>query len=821
MRRFTLLLLLSLFALQAFASKELENRRKVFLRSATLDTSELPHAGVKFARSLESEESLLQWIVHLKAPNTPEQRAEVEKTIETKLGSYVPQNSYITVAGKDIVEKAKKSKNVLWVGPYLPEYKLSPSLKNLLPYDQERVKVVVESTFAKNCPQVVEKFGAHLKQMAIPHSFENPHLCEHLTIKTEKIMEAAEALAKLAESHWIEPVARFTAQNSRATGIVQTGSVGVKLPITGQGQTVAIGDTGVNTGSCFLSGNKVTNCASGCTDPSGHGTAVAAVVAGKTADATNSAFNGHASDASLYSIPLASSGGGQEGTTVTVPAMSGYLAKVKESAAPVSLSSFVGPDTSSYTADNNLVDAFAVDNPNVLLIFPAGNTGTNGLGGVGSPASSKNVLTVGSSQNDFSAIPSTPTRNITSSTFYAGKNVVSTFSSRGPTFDLRVKPDVVAPGEFISTASNTACGVSQVSGTSFAAAAAAGAAALVRDYFARGYYPSGNAGGAALTPSSALIKAVLINSGEKLLGVDIKGPSLTATNFIYLNAPDAYEGWGRIQLSSSLFFTATPSSRLIVSGANDAVNAGQTMRYCFTAIGNIKATLVWTDPAAASASAYSLVNNLDLSLVDTTSGRQYRTSASSWYDNTNNVEKVFAYFNTTVTLAAFVTGTSINVNDKQAFGLAISGNVNTVACPAAVTCPSLCSGKGTCDAATGTCTCNAGFSGPDCSISACPGNCNAGGTPTSRRGYCDLDTLKCVCIPKKYAGADCGTDYSELVNYVYEDGLPDGAFIGAIIGGILIGLVIGCVIGPFIALKFLEKERKKKREQLMRGQGDM
>ena len=52
----------------------------------------------------------------------------------------------------------------------------------------------------------------------------------------------------------------------------------------------------------------------------------------------------------------------------------------------------------------------------------------------------KNVLTIGSSQsNDF---------EITNELL--GFKCVSGFSSRGPTLDGRIKPDIVAPGECVS-----------------------------------------------------------------------------------------------------------------------------------------------------------------------------------------------------------------------------------------------------------------------------------------------------------------------------------------------------------------------------------
>src|SRR5262249_25450795 len=54
-------------------------------------------------------------------------------------------------------------------------------------------------------------------------------------------------------------------------------------------------------------------------------------------------------------------------------------------------------------------------------------------------------------------------------------------------------------------------------GTSFAAPEVAGLAALVRDYFMQGFYPTGVATPAnAITPSGSLVKAVILASGEAM-----------------------------------------------------------------------------------------------------------------------------------------------------------------------------------------------------------------------------------------------------------------------------------------------------------------
>jgi len=89
------------------------------------------------------------------------------------------------------------------------------------------------------------------------------------------------------------------------------------------------------------------------------------------------------------------------------------------------------------------------------------------------------------------------------------KSTVTTFSSKGPTSDGRVKPDVVAPGAAIKSAkADTPCGVFEETGTSMATPLTAGAMALMREYMQKRVTSS---------PSGPLLKAALINGAQTMV----------------------------------------------------------------------------------------------------------------------------------------------------------------------------------------------------------------------------------------------------------------------------------------------------------------
>jgi serine protease AprX len=230
----------------------------------------------------------------------------------------------------------------------------------------------------------------------------------------------------------------------------------------------AVVDSGIDANHLDLDGGKVvafTDLVNGRTvpyDDNGHGTHVAATIAGDGDARADHLYHGVAPGAGLVGVKAFNAAGGCP-TQNVIAAFEWVLANrdvygidaVNYSAGGLGCSDGTDLKSQAVTA---LVDA------GVVVVVAAGNEGP-GTCTVGSPAAAPAALTVG---------------NVADTD--AGGFALARDSSRGLTADGRVKPDVVAPGEDVtSAAANTANGYEPMRGTSMATPFVTGVALLMRD----------------------------------------------------------------------------------------------------------------------------------------------------------------------------------------------------------------------------------------------------------------------------------------------------------------------------------------------------
>jgi serine protease AprX len=248
----------------------------------------------------------------------------------------------------------------------------------------------------------------------------------------------------------------------------------------------AVLDTGINAGHVDLDGGKVTkfvDCTSGvCAetfpfDDFGHGTHVAATIAGDGDGTSDHRYQGVAPRAALVGVKvLDGSGSGLESWILA--GIDWVIAnRVTEGIEAMSLSLGGGAACSDGLDDSDsLAQAVnhAVDQGLVVTVA-AGNDGPRSCT-VATPGVASKVITVGAMADMGSSSPGC-TRNHCRDGFKEAP-----FSSRGPTADQRVKPDISAPGvEVTSADAGTTNGYVALSGTSMATPFVAGVALLMLD----------------------------------------------------------------------------------------------------------------------------------------------------------------------------------------------------------------------------------------------------------------------------------------------------------------------------------------------------
>lgn len=683
-------------------------------------------------------------LVQFAGPVKPEWHAELQAS-GAAVVSYLPDNAFLVyadaAAARNVHGRANSSRHVQWEGEYRDEYKIHPEARpdeaqrkgGHAAADRFAIQMVADAVANARTLQVLERFA--LAPMAGP-----ARLRQYVNVIVRVPPDRLAAIAAQPDVIFIEPFVVPELHDERQDQIVAGHLAGggpsapgylewlagkgfTQEQFTASGFAVDVTDSGVDNGTLapghfglyalgdtgapsriaynhFEGSPYGDRGLAGC---DGHGTLNAHIVAGYN-DRPGFPFT----DAAGYSFGLGVAPFVRVGSSVifdpsfTYPDFSGLQARAYRDGARISANSWGSSAWGRYTMYSQIYDALVRDaqpdtaavpapgNQEMVIVFSAGNSGRD-LSSIGAPGTAKNVLTVGATENahphalefggnqpdgeDGCALPDADADSADDIAF---------FSSRGPCFDARMKPDLVAPGThvtggvpqatpagplgtaldcfdgwsvcalpgaFESGASNLFFPLGQQfyttsSGTSHSAPAVAGACALLRQYCLDRSLPP---------PSPAMSKAWLMNAARYVTGAEASD-----------TLPSPNQGMGRLDLGAAFDslprllrdqwapdkFTATGQQRVF---RGVVAEAGQPFRV----------TLAWTDaPGALCGAAWN--NDLDLTVTiagQTLRGNVFRGAFSipgGEPDGRNNVESVFLPAGTTGAFLVTVTAANIN-----------------------------------------------------------------------------------------------------------------------------------------------------------------
>lgn len=596
-------------------------------------------------------------VIQLDGPITPARRAALQAA-GVVLFDYLPDFAYAAdLSGADMT-RLRALDFVTWVGRFENEWKIAPGLGAQPPQTAERQAVLARGLSPVH---IVLWPNADLQQtLADLRAIPGLNITEHdlvdreVIIAAEMPLPATAAVASLPGVRWIENLPDITPRNQSVRWIDQS-NVSGQTPIhshgiRGQGQLIAVQDGRVDVNHCSF------------TDPEGdpigpnhrkieayfatlgadsHGTHVAGTALGD-AGADND-LRGMAYQARLVFDTY----------SATATTMNTKLTRNYNAGAAIHTNSWGNDTTTAYDSLARIIDVFSYNNDDNLVIFAVTNTST-----LKNPENAKNCLAVGASQD-------TPNQ----ASFCSGGS--------GPTNDGRRKPEIYSPGCSTRSASaGTSCSVAALTGTSMAAPSIAGCAALARQYFTDGFYPSGAAHPSdGFIPSGALVKAALLNSAVDMTGV---------TGY-----PSNREGWGRVLLANSLVFSDGARNMIlrdVRNTANDAMSTGDFIEIPFdvnSVSQALRVTLVWHDAPGAVNANPAYVNNLNLTLTapnGTYKGNVFTSGLSATggsYDAANNVEMIYIPVPTAGAYTVRIDAAAVN-SGTQGYALVVTGDVAEV-----------------------------------------------------------------------------------------------------------------------------------------------
>ena len=392
---------------------------------------------------------------------------------------------------------------------------------------------------------------------------------------------------------------------------------------TGSPLRVAILDTGVDKQHPALQGRVVAEKSfvpgEGPDDYNGHGTHVAGIVGSQ-----DSTYKGVAPGAYLVNAKCLDSSGEGQWSWI---ARAAEWAVTQAGADILNLSAGSEGNDNGESSESKFVDALT-SYYDVIWANAAGNSGPSSST-ISIPGDAYNCITVGA-MNDHNTVG-------------RGDDTLWYHSSRGPTNDGRIKPDVVAPGVNIVSCNydwESGPDFISASGTSMAAPHVAGSVALLWAY-SSSWHP-------------VVVKALLLNSADDLGS----------------RGPDNHYGLGYVNLENAWSWRSYVVVNIVSEGQDKnyyvLLNSGESFKVTLVWERNVEYYNSWQD--------YDVypINNLDLYVYDPDG-----VLVGSSTKNKDNVEQVILTASKDGYYRVVVHGTDVNNVAQERFALAANRQLST------------------------------------------------------------------------------------------------------------------------------------------------
>ena len=549
------------------------------------------------------------------------------KSIGVELIDYIPNNAYTASVSADINISTFKSSLFRAVFQFKPQDKAAADLlSGNVPTHAIKIPGYADVDII-----VYEKLKLADVQRAVASLYATViQYVPGFRMFTIRIPVAnAKELTNLSFVQWAEFIAPPNQQENlpgRSLHRVNILNDGVRN-LKGDGMNIGVWDERASQHLDFSPAGRLVNVDAGAAGS--HGTHVSGTIGGR--GLINPVARGMAPNANIFSY-YGFSGDVQVAMATAIPANT-LISSNHSYHDGLGVQCGLGGASASYSLRSRNTDINLNNFPYHLHCHSSGNNQGACSGGwgtiTGTGKSAKNNVVVG---------------NITTA------EVLSTSSSCGPVHDGRVKPEIVAMGTNVFSTYTPLNTYGTISGTSMSTPGITGTVALLAQR-----YKQLNAN---VLPPSSLIKNIACNTAHDL------GTA----------GPDYRFGFGRVNALAAVKILEQNRYTL------NTITTGSTNDITITVpagSSRLRVMLTWNDPAAAPNSAFALVNNLDLRVIEGANTTlpwilnpgNPALAATQADDNISNIEQVTITNPAAGTYTLSVFGEAVTTGPNQQYAL--------------------------------------------------------------------------------------------------------------------------------------------------------